>query len=409
VGTPFVCTQDNNPCTVAGCVVGKDKNKFSCKSEGAKNVVCDDNNPCTIMDRCKAKGQNSKTYACLGSLKDCDDDNACTADACKNGKCENTALKASCSDDNPCTEGDACKAGKCASGAKKNCEDGNLCTDDSCSSKAGGCGHKSNTKKCNDGDVCASNDACAGSACKSAKTICDDSNPCTTDACAPGVGCVASAVKNGTTCAGGGQCWGGSCLVAKCGNTVCEFNEDTKSCSADCPAGGGLCKVGDATCTAKCRTDRCAATVKACDDDKIVGKKLTCPKLLTCLSLTKNAAKKLASCVQKASPAAVTAHYALGYCLATKCEGNEWSGKPCKGGGLIYTNCIAACQSGVCAGEDLACSASGGEKGCAAIATCVDKCPNNDNTCPPKCIKKGTPEASSLYDKLTVCVTAKCL
>ncbi len=398
VGKPIVCPEDNDPCTVAACETKAGKSE--CATKGAPLTACDDKNPCTEMDRCESTQADANKYECAGSPKSCADDNPCTDDACDAGKCGYKPNDAkACSDDNPCTV-ETCKAGKCVSTAGPSCDDGNLCTNDSCAPKQGGCVHTGNTDKCSDGDVCTDKDSCAKSACSGQKAICDDGNPCTSDTCAAGVGCVASGVKNGTTCAAGGQCWGGGCIVAKCGNTVCEFNEDSTSCAGDCPTGGGLCAVNDATCVAQCRADRCAAPVKTCADEQ------ACPILLTCLDKCTNDACRL-GCVKTASAAAVTAYYALSYCLATKCHKNSWDGKQCKTSAVAYPACIGACQSGVCTGEEMACN---GTAACASIATCVAKCPLNDNTCPVSCIKApGDTMAADTYDTLSVCVQAKCL
>ena len=188
-------------------------------------------------------------------------------------------------------------------------------------------------------------------------------------------------------------------MVPKCGNTICEFNEDVKKCVADCPAGGGLCKQSDTKCVDSCRTDRCATAVKGCSDEK------ACTVLLSCLDKCTNDGCRL-GCVKVATAKAVTAYYALTYCLSTKCLQNSWNGKQCKTTVTSYPACIKACQNGVCTAEEIVCY---GSSACAKMAKCVDSCALNDATCPPKCIKAGTKPAQDAYLALEGCVTAKCL
>ncbi|MCO4763508.1 MAG: hypothetical protein KC502_18470 [Myxococcales bacterium] len=396
VGTIKNCADDGDPCTIEMCTtLGKES---KCRPAGIPGLACDDKNPCTQMDRCVSKDGGPINFECKGYVLTCDDKNACTDDSCADGKCVNKPRVGVCNDSDVCTTADHCESGKCV-GSKPNCDDGNLCTDDKCDAKAGGCIGLPSGATCSDGDACTSGDSCEKTVCAGTKNACDDGKICTKDACDPASGCSYEMVKNGSTCVGGGQCWGGACVVAKCSNTICEFSETTSNCPADCPAGGGLCKVDDAKCIASCQTSNCAAEDKACAADA------SCTGLAACVDKCSDNACRL-GCIQKATPASVVAYYARGYCLSTKCMKNAWNGKQCKSSQPGYATCIGACQSGVCPEEETTCY---GSPDCKKIADCVDKCSLSDSACPVVCIKAGTTKAASQYDKLAVCVQSKCL
>ncbi len=396
VGKPKACPDDGNPCTVGLCLQAK------CVTSPSPGAACDDGDGCTAFDAC------GDTGTCSGLSVDCDDKNPCTDDACTKGACAHTPNTATCDDDNACTDKDVCAAGKCTAGKALVCDDGFLCTNDTCDAKLGGCVHKNNGKACNDGDACTSGDTCViglqgGAVCAGNKTQCDDKNPCTSDSCKAGVGCVSSTVKNTTACktSGGtpkdGACWAGTCVAPECKNGICEVNENTSTCVDDCPAGGGACKVDDATCLVGCQSQRCDAEAKACTGDA------KCPAVKTCMDACKDDVCR-AKCAAANPATSVALYHKLGYCLLTKCYKNEWNGKPCTGASAT-ASCIDACGTGVCPVERLDCY---GETGCKAILDCQAKCANNDNTCPPACVKAQGQQSQALFITYDDCLAAKC-
>ncbi len=396
VGVPLVCKDDGNPCTLEGCVPSEGK-CVSTPPPPSPTWACSDNNPCTIEDICQGTD-------CKGKVKDCSDGNACSVDGC-DPKIGCTYVQAQkgvvCDDGKLCTDLDSCDgsggSGGCK-GAAKVCDDGNLCTVDACS-EGKGCSHVApqGSLACSDGDPCTDGDACVDLVCKGQSAKCDDGDPCTSDDCGP-AGCTYTVLKNGTACAGG-QCWGGGCVVAKCGNGACEYNESTALCAGDCPEGGGVCDPKDATCVNDCVASKCGAPTTACDAD------LGCKALLACAGACADAACAYA-CIAKAPPTSVSLWRALRLCQSSKCLKNGWSGKNCKANEPQFVSCVQSCQAAVCVVEEATCFASAG---CKAIADCADLCTDGTASCVKACFANGSAEDVSVYDTLTVCMNLKCL
>lgn len=380
------CEGDNKPCELTSCQPTDGK----CVSSPVTGLACDDGNLCTVSEACALEG-------CVGVAKKCDDGNPCTVDGCfATTGCFNEATIAECSDNDACTLPDACTEGTCK-GTAINCDDGNICTSDSCE-KGKGCVHKSSLASCSDGDNCTESDVCAGGLCKGSPLACSDNNACTTDSCGA-AGCTFKALKNASSCAGGGQCWAGECVVAECGNTSCEYNETPSSCAKDCPAGGGKCETSDTSCLATCKADVCAAEANACGLDA------ACGKLETCVTACSEPDCQLA-CLGPASPQTVKTWRGQRNCLAAKCAKNGWAGKNCKGGEGSFPLCVAACQAAVCYVEEIACYA---KVGCQAIDFCVNKCTDGTPSCVKSCFDFGNAVEVELYDQLTLCMNVKCL
>jgi len=180
-GTPTVCPDDGDACTMAACTPGvgcesttkncDDGNKCSgetCDPQSgctypAVDGDCNDGLPCTESDSCV-------DGVCVGTPKTCDDDNLCTSDSCNEGICYNVDTSLECNDDTPCTN-DFCVPSK-------------------------GCQNLANTAPCDDGDLCTGTpngqpDTCANGSCQPGDTLtCDDALPCTTDFCIPSKGCT---------------------------------------------------------------------------------------------------------------------------------------------------------------------------------------------------------------------------
>ncbi len=131
VGMLKGCT-DSNDCTADTC---ESKTGY-CIFVPIPAGPCEDGNACTISDQCLAgvcKG---------GPLRDCNDNDACTVDGCVpgSGDCVHTPAQAgyACDDGDVCTSGDVCGGSGCH-GLPKVCDDGNPCTTDTCSKVSGLC------------------------------------------------------------------------------------------------------------------------------------------------------------------------------------------------------------------------------------------------------------------------------
>jgi hypothetical protein len=386
-GKAKACTEEEKPCQITSC----QPNDGTCATFPVSGLACDDGDLCTVSEACEADG------ACKGVEKDCDDGNPCTVDGCfaKTG-CFSEPTGGECDDGDACTLPDACTESTCK-GGEINCDDGNVCTNDTCD-KAFGCQFKTNLEACSDGDVCTETDSCQGGVCKGSPVSCADDNACTADSCGAS-GCTFKPLANATSCAGGGQCWAGECVVAECGNTSCEYNETTSSCPKDCPEGGGLCAENDASCLATCAGQVCGDQSKACDADT------ECGKLDTCVEACSEEACEL-GCLAKASTATVKVWRAQRNCLAAKCKKNGWAGKNCKAGAGSFPACVAACRTAVCYVEEVSCYA---KVGCQGIDFCVNQCTDGTPSCVKKCFDFGSAEEVELYDQLTACMNVKCL
>ena len=386
-GKAVVCKDDKNPCTLEICIA---KNSQGCSSEKIDGQPCDDGKPCTEADSCGGG-------TCSGTAG-CNDGNPCTDDVCDATiGCTHKDNVAPCTGSGPCvaTSG-TCKDGACST-AVKNCDDGNVCTNDDCDAATGGC--KATAKlgnPCSDGDACTESDACDGTTCKAgAKAKCDDGNPCTVDSCVTGKGCKNAAAAPGASCGTDKQCVVGLCLDNNaCGDGLCAQAETSETCPADCPESGGECVASDLTCIDACTGAKCAKPQKACTD--MAG----CSGLQACLAKCDDA-KCDQGCFLAVKPAVIQAFLGANACVQAFCVQDSWIGKKCQGGGLGYTDCIAACTAAVCPVQDSACKA---DTTCSAIIDCVDACKDGDSACVQKC---GVSDAK--YDARVVCAQGNCL
>lgn len=296
VGLAVTDCDDNQPCTLDGCVADT-----GCWTVPTAGQDCDDGSLCTMADRCDGSG------VCAGLPGSCDDGNECTVDVCDpatagcahvalpNGaacfddgvpcsldrceagvcahsavvpgscwidgvcwagaamhpsqpclRCEPTqsqslwsaALGAPCSDGNACTAGDACGLTGSCEGNAIPCDDGNPCTTSVCNplASSGACQHLVRNGPCSDGDACTTGDTCADGACVGAPTDCDDQNPCTIDLCGAKPGCVHFAGADGVACADDGV----SCTLDRCSAGECVHPVASGSCLIEgtCVAAG---------------------------------------------------------------------------------------------------------------------------------------------------------------------------
>ncbi|MFO0755921.1 MAG: DNRLRE domain-containing protein [Byssovorax sp.] len=120
-GACGVSCEDNNPCTVDGCVAG------ACVHPAAAGgTACNDGNACTLSDSCQAG-------ACVGaSPKTCVASDQChVAGTCDpaTGACSNptAAEGTSCNDGNACTLSDSCQAGSCVGASPVVCAATDAC------------------------------------------------------------------------------------------------------------------------------------------------------------------------------------------------------------------------------------------------------------------------------------------
>lgn len=408
-GKPKVCDDtDKNPCTLEGCQPADDpKGTFKagdCVGLPAGllgKITCDDGDNCTKDDNCGSG-------TCAGTEDKCDDKNPCTKDSCDKEKgCQNLADDtAKCDDGDSCTSKDTCAAGKCA-GTKTVCNDGNSCTKDECVPGYGCIFTGDTSQKCEDGQLCTLGDTCTKlGACKagSEQKKCDDGNACTTDSCSNATGCTHVEKPSGSksACGTGGQCWYGKCVVPKCSNFSCEWGEAGK-CDKDCPTGGGLCKVTDSDCLAKCEAERCSESAKACKDDAACGKLRTCVAACKAGDFTCKA-----GCVNAASNTTFVAFHAFHYCLTSRCHQNAWWGINCPQG-PAQPACVKSCRSGFCFKEETLCLA---DAKCKALAACEEKCLEGDSAKYPACYK-ACPNYSdkatfALHDAMVQCTNKKC-
>ena len=103
-----VCYTDGSPNPQDGCQ--------SCQSASnavgwTAGNTCDDGNPCTTNDTCLPGG------GCTGTPVVCPDDgNPCTLETCVSGTCTTAQSSGTCDDGNPCTVGDTCVNLTCQAG-----------------------------------------------------------------------------------------------------------------------------------------------------------------------------------------------------------------------------------------------------------------------------------------------------
>ena len=398
---------DKNFCTIAGCLPAK-----GCMTEvGIVGMVCDDGDPCTGEDVCAVKsGANpmaAGAVSCQGPTKSCDDDNPCSKDVCDKTKgCQHAAAPdgALCSDSKACSGQGTCSAGKCTGIAAKSCDDGNVCSDDSCDAAKGGCVHLPAKATCDDGNACTEDDACSQGLC-TATLNCDDNNPCTDTPCDAAKGCQLLYKAKASGCPGGGQCWAGGCQVAKCGNGDCDFNETTKGCAGDCPAGGGQCAQDKGLCIESCESSTCKTELASCNQDT------GCAAVRNAFESCKDVACHLLA-IGKQEHTAVAKFANLHACVQKKCVQNAWSGQVCVGLPEEVT-CTTACVDGACYLENVQCQ---GSAACATLDSCLAQCtPAGDPKCKDaqtKCLDAATsknPKAVDVQAKLSVCRNGKCL
>jgi len=385
-GTPVVCKDDGNECTLEGCT---HVNKQGCTTAPVDGLSCQDDNACTQNDLCA----NSK---CAGTPA-CDDANPCTDDACVPSEgCSHKANTATCTGKDPCTEASGtCAASACVLKAKV-CDDGNLCTDDACDAKTGCTLTAKAFAPCSDGNPCTVDDVCDAGACKAGgPNACDDGDACTADSCQTGVGCAHLAVAPGTVCGSNKQCVVGLCLDNKaCGDKLCALGETFTACAGDCPETNGACAADDSTCTAACTLQKCPKFADGC------AKVPACGGLQACLAECADVACDQ-GCFAKAPPAAVVAFLALHPCVQAFCVQDAWIGKKCQGGGQAYGQCVGDCTAAMCPVQDTACLA---DTTCAQVIACVDKCGDNDAACVQAC-----GASNKLYDARVLCAQVYCL
>jgi len=139
---------DNDPCTVDGCVPdGEAAAGGACGHTPIigcclSDASCEDGNPCTA-DRCSAPGGTCSSAVipgCCAGASDCDDRDPCTEDRCVEVACAHAPL--CCDGDGDCDDGDPCTSGRCDGGQCRytsaccredaDCDDGLACTDDRC-------------------------------------------------------------------------------------------------------------------------------------------------------------------------------------------------------------------------------------------------------------------------------------
>ena len=217
-GVGFGCAV-NADCATNVCV----NNTCTNPNAGCSNPTKLDGAPCTDASLCTGKGLCSGG-ACVGEKLNCDDNNPCTADACNpTTGCAHTALSGACS-----ISGKVC-GGTCTAGACVEI----LPVPETCNGLDDNC----------DGAIDNGN-------------LCDDGNSCTADSCQGS--CKFTNAANGTTCAGGGQCALGVCVVPSCTDKLKNGTETDVDCGGSCPAckGGQTCAANTDCVSANCTSGK---------------------------------------------------------------------------------------------------------------------------------------------------------
>lgn len=274
---PYVCPDDDNPCTVSTCEGG------TCKVTVRVGEFCDDNKPCTENTVCSQSGVCSG-----GTPTNCEDGNPCTNNYCVTGLgCQSSDITAAhgnplCDDGNPCTTEDRCDGGQCIGGnevSDESCEDGNPCTDNWCDPVLGCTGGNDDTNECSDDDPCSLGDYCSAGTCNSGSEtdLCNDNNDCTTDECVAGYGCTNTS-RHGESCEDGNLCTiGDTCNNKTCVPGVIDDCDDGKECTDDAcyPDTGCINEANDALscsdqddCTINdhCEAGECVTEPRNCAD-----------------------------------------------------------------------------------------------------------------------------------------------
>ncbi len=279
-GAPFGCN-DGDPCTLDTCA----PKTGACVSEPVAIGT-----PCLDADRCDGQTCRSGVCT-AGTPSVCaEDGNPCTVEACvpATGACTSAPIPTggSCSDADPCNGTETCSNGICIAGTPLRCNDSNSCTTDSCSPGLG-CSNLTlvDGMPCSDGNLCNGAESCVFGVCSSGRALtCNDGNPCTIDACSPLTGaCSFTTLANGTACPDGNLCDGQVCSNGACtagAAVVCASDNDGNACTANtCVPETGICVPGNAADGSSCAdgnlcngTERCLAGLCT-----LPGTPLTCP------------------------------------------------------------------------------------------------------------------------------------
>ncbi len=167
-----------------------------------------------------------------------------------------------------------------------------------------------------------------------------------------------------------------------------------------------------------------AAKDTGASHDAGVGK--TCFKLLLCDQACTTSACTTA-CYDDSTGVAQGLFNAFNACIESQCSAD--AGGPCAPDASTCSTCQMAAATGkVCLPEFTACSAdavvgppdldggavvvpsfdAGMQLACGALASCESACADAGAACPSDCAKMGTPEAQSLYDALSSCLSSHC-
>ena len=275
------CPEPTEPCRVAVC----NPLDGSCKEETAQNgAPCQDSDPCTAETVCLAGVcQGGTPTVCP------DDGDSCTLEECTPGVgCgAKPALDGTpCDDSDPCTEETLCVEGACQGGSTASCPaDGDSCTDDACQPTLG-CTYPmlAPGSTCDDASACTTDDVCDDEGeCKGTNAVsCPPSTaPCTVAVCSPETGeCVAAPAADGKLCNDGNVCTTGDlCQNGTCTGAAVTCPQNDEECTvAGCDPATGKCVTGPVQKGVNCDDGLGCTDNDQCDGSgACVGKSAACP------------------------------------------------------------------------------------------------------------------------------------
>jgi M6 family metalloprotease-like protein len=235
-----VCTAPNDCFTAPPC----DKATGTCPAPvpRAEGATCDDKNACTSNDSCHAG-------LCQGTVdptvKDCPPPDDChQAGKCSvTGECQAPAKTdgTSCKMDDLCQRNPTCQAGKCV-GTAVVC-DSSFCQEGYCVPESGQCAFKSRNEgqSCTSDYLCKVNTVCSKGQCVGDDVLCQAPDEChAAGSCNPMNGKCSGQipVSDGTRCTGG-ECQGGTCVVAGLDASIPPGPDASRPAGPDASTPGG--------------------------------------------------------------------------------------------------------------------------------------------------------------------------
>lgn len=269
-----------------------DYNYFYCKqkttTKKANGELCTSASECSGGYCVHLSCRSSSTYC--GDYY-CDTGETCTSCSSDCGSCKKSD-GSSCDYNSDCQSGN-CQNYICCASGKTCCNYNYECSGDYFCGPNYYCvsttPKKENYQSCSVGSDCESGNCntvngwnSIGLCCPSGVMCCNSSNDCFSGEICSNKICtkqIATTTKksNGESCNSASECSGGYCVrgfcssgPTYCGDNVCDFGENYKTCSFDCPAppikkeDGQYCKKNDDCASDNCKSNICCSSGECC-------------------------------------------------------------------------------------------------------------------------------------------------